>query len=111
MNRKRVFYIIFFSFLVTVFYLVVLAIIPETKSDFPPFTFINQDGKAITEKDVAGKVYAVNYFFTTCKGICPKMNGNVQKIYEHFKGTDGFLILSHTSDPGTDSVAVLRKYA
>jgi protein SCO1/2 len=111
MKRKRLFYIIFFSLLVIGFYLVVLTIIPHPKPDYPPFAFTNQDGKKVTEKDVAGKVYAVNYFFTTCKGICPKMNGNMLKVYEHFKNADGFLILSHTSDPEIDTPARLKRYA
>jgi protein SCO1/2 len=76
-----------------------------------PFAFINQDGKIFTEKDVEGKVFVVEYFFTTCKSICPRMNENMRKVYEQFKNTDGFLILSHTCDPGTDSAAVLKKYA
>ena len=58
-----------------------------------------------------GKVVIVEYFFTTCKGICPKMNRNMQEVYRKFKGTRDFLILSHTVDPETDSVARLRQYA
>jgi protein SCO1 len=111
MSRKSLFYIIFFSLLVLGFYLVVITIIPHPKPDYPAFSFTNQDGKTITERDVAGKVYAVNYFFTTCRGTCPKMNGNMKKVYDHFKNVDGFLILSHTSDPAVDSPAKLRKYA
>ena len=38
------------------------------------FSFLNQDGKTITEKDLEGKIYVVEYFFTTCEGICPIMN-------------------------------------
>jgi protein SCO1/2 len=53
----------------------------------------------------------VEFFFTTCKGICPKMNRNMKDVHERLKGEKGFLILSHTVDPDTDSVAVLRRYA
>ena len=76
-----------------------------------PFAFTNQDGKTITEKDVAGKVYVAEFFFTTCKGICPRMNNNMKRVYEEFKNEPGFLILSHTSDPQRDSAAQLKKYA
>jgi protein SCO1/2 len=76
-----------------------------------PFAFTNQDGKQVTEKDVAGKVFVVEYFFTTCKNICPVMNENMKKVYERFKDEKDFLILSHTSDPLTDSVEKLREYA
>jgi protein SCO1/2 len=118
MNRKSIFYIIFFSLLVVTFYAVLINVIPGfSKSKLPPisyvqpFSFTNQDGKIVTKKDVAGKVYMVNYFFTTCKSICPRMNNEVKKIYQHFKTEKDFLILSHTSDPGTDSAAKLKQYA
>ena len=118
MNRKTIFYIIFFLFLVLAFYAVLINVIPGfTKSKLPPisyvqpFSFTNQYGKKVTQRDVDGKVYVANYFFTTCKSICPRMNNEVKKVYEHFKTENDFLILSHTSDPGTDSSARLKRYA
>ena len=74
------------------------------------FSFTNQDGKNITEKDVDGKVYVAEYFFTTCKGICPKMNANMRRVYDAYKGDSSFLIISHTCMPETDSVPLLKKY-
>jgi protein SCO1/2 len=76
-----------------------------------PFSFTTQDGKTLTEKDIAGKVYVAEYFFTTCKGICPRMNNSLRQVYDKFKNENDFLILSHTCDPETDSVAQLKKYA
>jgi protein SCO1 len=118
MRRKTIFYIIFFSLLVVAFYAVLITVIPGfKKSKLPPisyvqpFSFTNQNGKIVTEKDVAGKVLVVNYFFTTCKSICPRMNNEVKKVYEHFKTQNDLLILSHTSDPETDSAARLKRYA
>jgi len=118
MSRKTVFYIIFFLFLVLAFYAVLINVIPGfTKSKLPPisyvqpFSFTNQDGKRVTQSDVEGKVYLANYFFTTCKSICPRMNNEVKKVYEHFRKENGFLILSHTSDPETDSSSRLKWYA
>ena len=118
MSRKTIFYIIFFLFLVLAFYAVLINVIPGfTKSKLPPisyvqpFSFTNQDGKRVTQSDVEGKVYLANYFFTTCKSICPRMNNEVKKVYEHFRKENGFLILSHTSDPETDSSSRLKWYA
>jgi protein SCO1 len=51
------------------------------------------------------------YFFTTCKGICPKMNNNMRLVYDRFKNENNFLILSHTCDPETDSAAQLKHYS
>jgi protein SCO1/2 len=76
-----------------------------------PFSFVNQDGKRFTDKDMLGKVYVAEYFFTTCKGICPRMNNNMKTVYEEFKNEKDFFILSHTSDPDIDNPAVLKRYA
>lgn len=76
-----------------------------------PFAFTNQDSLQVTEQDMQGKVAVVEYFFTTCKGICPKMNNSMRKIYEQFKDEPDFMILAHTSQPETDSVARLKFYA
>jgi len=117
-SKKTFFYTSFFIVLAVGFYLVLIAFNPGIgKKSIPPisfvrpFSFITQDGEKITEKDVAGKVYVAEYFFTTCKGICPKMNNNMRLVYERFKNNGHFLILSHTCDPETDSAAQLKKYA
>lgn len=75
------------------------------------FSFIDQDGRTITNKDVAGKVYVVEYFFATCKGMCPKMNDNMVTVYKAFRGNPDFKILSHTVDPEKDTVAALKAYS
>lgn len=76
-----------------------------------PFAFTNQDGKTVTENDVSGKVFVAEYFFTTCKNICPVMNDNMKIVYDRYKNEKDFLILSHTSFPEIDSVSVLKRYA
>ena len=118
MSKKQIFYLAFFGVLVVGFFIVLLVLIPGfAKPRFPPigsvqsFAFTNQDGATITDKDIQGKVVAVEYFFTTCTGICPRLNNNMRKLYNEFKNDDEFLILSHTCDPATDSVARLKKYA
>jgi len=104
--------------LVVGFYLTMSFLVPGFGSSklppigkLQPFTFTNQDGKAVTEKDVAGKVFVAEYFFTTCKSICPIMNKNMKVVYERYKNEKDFLILSHTSDPKNDSVHVLKNFA
>ncbi len=74
------------------------------------FLFTDQNDKAVTEHTIDGKVYVANYFFTTCKGICPKMNANMDNIFKKFKDDSGFAIISHTSMPETDSVPLLKAY-
>jgi protein SCO1/2 len=75
------------------------------------FSFTNQDGKTITEKNVEGKIYVVEYFFTSCKNICPKLNENMSKVYNEFRGQTDIAILSHTVNPETDSAAQLKAYS
>jgi protein SCO1 len=113
MSKKGIFYIGFFVVLTTGFYLSVKKWLRpnDTISVVQPFAFVNQDGKTVTDKDVEGKVYVAEYFFTTCRGICPKMNNNMRVVYDKFKNEKDFLILSHTSDPERDSVSVMKKYS
>jgi protein SCO1/2 len=117
MNKKIFGYILFFVVLVLTFYFFLFKGTDNWKSKLPiisyvkPFHFTTQDGLMFTDQDMLGKVCVVEYFFTTCKGICPKMNTNMKGIYEQFKEEPGFMIVSHTCNPGTDSVARLKIYA
>ena len=113
MSKKAAFYTVFFIALITIFFLTVRPWIKrkDTISIVQPFSFLNQDGKIVTDRDVEGKVYVAEYFFTTCRGVCPRLNTNMKKVYDRFKDEKDFLILSHTSDPERDSAQQLKKYA
>ncbi len=76
-----------------------------------PFSFVNQDGKTISNDDIKGKVCVVEYFFATCRGMCPKMNESMEKVYKAYRGNKNVLILSHTVDPQKDTVQVLKSYS
>ena len=75
------------------------------------FSFTNQNGKTITEKDYDGKIYVADFFFTTCGSICPIMTTNMVDVQKAFLNNPKVMILSHTVTPETDSVPVLKKYA
>lgn len=78
----------------------------------PPFNFVNQDGDTITDKFYDGKIYVADYFFTTCKTICPKMSTELLRVQAKFQYTKGYIqILSHTVNPENDSVPILKEYA
>lgn len=117
MKKKLIGYAVFFVLLIGMFLLFSFWGTDNWRakspviSDVKPFTFTTQDGKHFTEADMSGKVVVVNYFFTSCKGICPKMNNNMHKIYDAFKDEPDFMIVSHTCDPETDSVPVIKHYA
>ena len=75
------------------------------------FSFTNQNGKIITQKDYEGKIYVADFFFTTCTTICPIMQDNMVEIQNAFKNNPKVMLLSHTVMPQIDSVPVLKKYA
>src|SRR5690554_259011 len=77
----------------------------------PPFAFLNQDSLMITNKDYKGKVYLVEFFFTSCPTICPIMNRNLVQLQEEFKDFEDFGIASFTIDPENDTPSVLKAYA
>jgi protein SCO1/2 len=113
MSKKAMINTGFFLVLVLAFFFSIRKYIvrKDTISVVQPFAFVNQDGQRFTDKDVEGKVYVAEYFFTTCPGICPTMNNNMRKVYDRFKEEEKFLILSHTCDPDRDSVQQLKYYA
>lgn len=75
------------------------------------FSFTNQNGKTITQKDYEGKIYVADFFFTTCGSICPIMTTNMIDVQKAFAENPKVMILSHTVTPEIDSVPVLKKYA
>ena len=117
MNKKLVGYLAFFVVLIGGFFYFLFRGTDNWKAKLPttsyvrPFSFTDQDGNTVTDSRMKGKVTVVEYFFTTCKGICPRMNGSLRKVYEQYKDEPDFMILSHTVQPETDSVARLKFYA
>ena len=75
------------------------------------FRFENQDGIWITDADMKGKISVVEYFFTTCKSICPIMNTQMKRIQKKFANQTDVRIFSFTVDPDTDTVAQMKRYA
>jgi protein SCO1/2 len=75
------------------------------------FSFTNQNGKTITQKDYEGKIYVADFFFTTCGSICPVMSRNMIEVQKAFLNNPKVMLLSHSVTPDIDSVPVLKKYA
>ncbi|MBC7847654.1 MAG: SCO family protein [Flavobacterium sp.] len=75
------------------------------------FSFTNQNGKTITQKDYERKVYVADFFFTTCKSICPKMTTNLVDVQKAFLNNPKVKLLSFSVMPDIDSVSVLKDYA
>ncbi|MFT5254003.1 MAG: protein SCO1/2 [Flavobacteriales bacterium] len=75
------------------------------------FSFVNQNGKTITQKDYEGKIYVADFFFTTCTSICPKMTSNLVEVQKAIMDNPKVMLLSHTVFPEVDNVAALKAYA
>ena len=120
-NRISLFLLAFFILLsavfMTYFYNVshsqrkILPVLGNPGHRIDTFSFVNQDGNTVSTKDVQGKICVVEYFFATCRGICPKMNENMETVYQAFRGDKDIMILSHTVDPLKDTVAALKAYS
>ena len=76
-----------------------------------PFRLLDQDNAAFTERDLAGRIAVVDFFFTTCPGICPTMAVSMRALQREFLDDDRVILLSHSVTPETDTVEVLQQYA
>lgn len=76
-----------------------------------PFQFVDQDSAVITNETFRDKIYVADFFFTTCRTICPIMKTQMLRVYEATAQMPDVVILSHTIDPEYDSVALLRDFA
>jgi protein SCO1 len=77
----------------------------------PKFELTNQDNVKVSNQTYKGKVYVLEFFFTTCPSICPKMNLSMLEIEKTFFGNPNFGIVSITIDPAHDTPQVLKDHA
>ena len=82
-----------------------------TFPEVPYFEFTNQRGELITNKSYKGKVYVVEFFFTTCPTICPLMNEKMVTLQNEFFGNPYFGIASISINPEHDTTQILKEYA
>jgi protein SCO1/2 len=91
-----------------------LAYIPSVDGGYkkvPSFSCTNQLGETITNEDYLGKVYVIEFFFTTCPTICPRMSRTLVEIQNEFKDFENFGVASFTITPEIDTPEVLKAYA
>jgi cytochrome oxidase Cu insertion factor (SCO1/SenC/PrrC family) len=74
------------------------------------FTLTDESGRQLSSKDLRGKVYVTNFFFSTCPGTCLQQNQKIQEIERQY-GPKGVRFVSITCDPETDDPARLQAYA
>ena len=76
-----------------------------------PFKFVDQDSAFVTNETVKDKIYVADFFFTSCRTICPIMKTQMLRVYEATKEMNDVVLVSHTIDPEYDTVALLRDFA
>ena len=77
----------------------------------PDFSFINQDSQVVNNATFDGKIYVVDFFFTHCPTICPKVTAQMLRVHDRFKDSAKVLLLAHSIDPKNDTIGRLREYA
>lgn len=75
------------------------------------FRFTDQYENEITQDSVRNTVHLVNFFFTSCPGICPTMTTNIKQVYHTYQGHPAVRFLSHSVTPDIDTTPLLRAYA
>ena len=75
------------------------------------FKFVDQDSAEITNDTYNGKIYVADFFFTSCRTICPIMKTQMLRIYDSIQNDSEVMLLSHTIDPEYDTVGLLHDYA
>jgi len=79
--------------------------------EVPPFEMTDQTGQPFGRDDMLGKINIVDFFFTSCPGVCPVMHGNMIDLYYALGTTDLARIVSISVDPARDSIPALQAYA
>ncbi|MBS1506153.1 MAG: SCO family protein [Bacteroidetes bacterium] len=76
-----------------------------------PFQFVDQDSAIITNATFKDKIYVADFFFTSCRTICPIMKTQMHRVYEATENLPDVVLLSHSIDPEYDTVALLHDFA
>jgi len=83
----------------------------ESQHRVSEFELYSQEGDTISLKDLDGKIYVADFFFTTCANICPKMTTQMKGLHDFYLYDEDVMFVSHTVYPEIDSVSVLKSYA
>lgn len=77
----------------------------------PAFELLDQESRIFNSAQMLGKVWVVDFFYTTCPGPCPALTSRLSDLHSSFAGENRIGFLSISSDPEKDQPAVLKKYA
>jgi protein SCO1 len=104
------------SFILGITALLVITIAARSRSNLPmlgqvpDFEFVKQDGTPFGLRNMQGKINVVDFMFTSCRGPCPAMSGNMANLYREYSAAGKVQFVSISVDPDRDSLSVLRSY-
>jgi protein SCO1/2 len=74
-----------------------------------------QDGTAVSRDSLKGKVWVVDFIYTTCQGPCPRLSAQMHRLQQRLLASgrvpENVRLISITVDPAHDTPAVLAEYA
>ncbi|HEY4257548.1 MAG TPA: SCO family protein [Candidatus Udaeobacter sp.] len=76
----------------------------------PSFQLTNQNGQPFGSPQLVGKIWIVDFVYTTCPGPCPMISSRMSELQKPLEKTDVHLV-SFSVDPEKDTPEVLRRYA
>lgn len=111
--------ILFFAilFIFSLFALLVVDFAEQSRNEIPmydlvpEFSFVESKGEKFELENLKGKINIIDFFFTSCRGPCPLMSNEMEKLYSYYQSTDKVQFVSISVDPKRDSLAVLKAYA
>ena len=85
---------------------------PPVLSELPEFSLVGVDGKPFGSAELRGQVYVVNFFFTSCRSICPAIMKGMARLQDGFAARNiaGIRLVSISVDPERDTPEVLGAY-
>lgn len=85
--------------------------LPESYGPAPEFRFPSAYGGEVGLTDFSGKVWIADFFFTNCKGICPKLTSSMKRVQAETEDLPELKLVSFSVDPARDNAETLSKYA
>ena len=83
----------------------------EVLGTAPSFSLVDQQGRTVTDAGLRGNVLVLDFFFTSCRTVCPVQTSRMARVQEQIEGTPGVHLISFSVDPETDTPEVLQAYA
>lgn len=85
---------------------------PPVVGRLPRFALTDQEGRRFGSEQLRGKVYVANFFFTSCRSICPRLTRAMRSLHDRFARNEVPVhLVSFSVDPATDTPQRLRGYA